>query len=120
MFLSVGLIKNSVNVKLILLFDSSLSVPIMKTLILHGVPYNVNDMNQVFLYTKHSTSSSNAASESPMTPAPQIGTYDPETQKLTLFPDWQTKSEEFLTVYRKMLQEVSTDALEKARILQTI
>jgi hypothetical protein len=92
----------------------------MKTLILHGVPYNVNDTNQVFLYTKQTTSSSSnvAASTTHLTPSPQVGTYEPETQKLTLFHDWQTKSEEFLTMYRKTLQNDSAIALEKARVLQ--
>ncbi len=89
----------------------------MKTLILHGVPYNVNDMNEIFLYTKLNTSgSSNAASS---VHSPQIGTYDPTTQKLTFFPDWEMRSAEFVTNYRKMLQQESAEALEKARILQT-
>ena len=91
----------------------------MKTLILHGVPYNVNDTNQIFLYTKQTTSSSNAAAIHPITPAPQIGTYEPTTQKLTFFPDWESRSVEFITNYRKMLEHESAEALEKARILQT-
>ncbi len=92
------------------LFGSLTFVSIMKTLILHGVPYNVNDTNEVFLYTKQTSSSLSA---------PHIGTYEPTTQTLTLFPDWQAKSSEFLAAYRKTLQTDSAEALEKARILQT-
>jgi hypothetical protein len=98
----------------------------MKTLILHGVPYNVNDTNQVFLYTKHvskitSTSFSNAsaaASTSRAEEAPQVGTYDPSTGSLHLFPDWKERAAAFLTIYRETLHTNTDEALEKARVLQ--
>ncbi len=93
----------------------------MKTLILHGVPYNVNDTNQVFLYTKHAVtkgSSSNAASPSLEEEAAQVGTYTPSTGTLHLFPDWESRAEKFLEVYRASLHATTEFALEKARILQ--
>jgi hypothetical protein len=103
----------------------------MKTLILNGVPYNVNDTNQVFLYTKSAitsskaSSSSNAASAAAASGAgagetivPQVGTYDPSTGSLVLFENWEERSVEFLTSYRTNLHANTEDALEKARILQ--
>ncbi len=105
----------------------------MKTLILHGVPYNVNDANQVFLYTKKSSlsplphskgaaaSSSSAAAEDPLGEEPQVqvGTYSPSTGTLSLFSDWEARSAAFLTSYRTTLLRNTEEALEKARILQT-
>ena len=105
----------------------------MKTLILHGVPYNVNDTNQVFLYTKHaitssksSSSSSNAAAsasaqaETAATASPQVGTYDSSTGSLHLFPDWEERAAAFLTTYRTTLRGNTEEALEKARVLQGV
>ncbi len=91
----------------------------MKTLILHGVPYNVNDTNQVFLYSKSNVSAS-APATSPTSVAPiQVGTYDPASGFVQLFPDWEAKSAAFLTHYRETLRQSTEEALEKARILQT-
>ena len=82
----------------------------MKTLTIQGVPYAVNDKNEVFLY-QHSSSTEKHV---------QIGTYDPKTMKVNIFDKWQEAVEERLTLYRASLKKKTEEAMEKARKVQGI
>ena len=78
----------------------------MKTLTLHGVPYNVNDKNEVFLYKGPSDLC--------------IGTWDPATQTLNLIDGWQEKATPFLAEHRKQVQDATLAAMKKAHELQGV
>lgn len=78
----------------------------MKTLTLHGVPYNVNDKHEVFLYKG---------------PADLcIGIWDPAEQSLKLHDGWKEKAQPFLQEYRQSVQQSSAQAMQKARELQGV
>ena len=76
----------------------------MKTITIYGVPYSVNEKNELFLYSS--------------SPPVHIGTYDSEKAKVNLFADWKTKSEEYVKQYRASLFDHCKVALEKAVALQ--
>lgn len=78
----------------------------MKTLTIHGVPYSINEKNEVFLY-KGSTDLS-------------IGSWDASKQKLTLDPKWQELAQPFLATYRNQVEESSVTAMKKAKELQGV
>lgn len=82
----------------------------MKTLTIQGVPYAVNDKNEVFMY-QHSSSTDKHV---------QIGTYDPKTLTVSLFEKWQDAVEERVTLYRASLKKKTEEAMEKARKVQGI
>jgi hypothetical protein len=76
----------------------------VKSVILHGVPYVINDKNELFFYGSQ--------------PLLQIGTWNQATDTVTLLSDWQTKAEPFLHTYKEQLRIHTNDTLEKARALQ--
>ena len=76
----------------------------MKTLTLNGVPYSVNEKQELFLYSS--------------SPPVRIGSYTSSSQKVSLDSDWKTKSQSFLTQYRTTLSQTTAAALEKAAALQ--
>lgn len=81
----------------------------MKVITIYGVPYHVNDKNEVFLYS---------SSQVPISPV-QIGYLD-DDKKLHIDPDWQTKSQEALSQYRSSLAQKTEEDLQKARVIQGI
>lgn len=78
----------------------------MKTVTIHGIPYQIDDKNNVYMYES--------------LPPISLGTWDPEKQKLTLVNDWKTKSKSFVEKYRSNLQQNTEELLEKAKQLQSI
>jgi hypothetical protein len=76
----------------------------IKTMTINGVPYHVNELGEVFVYSS-------------VPPIP-IGTYNKDTKVLSLAEDWQSKMEDWVAHYRKGLKEETTIALEKAKQLQ--
>jgi hypothetical protein len=76
----------------------------VKTVTLHGVPYVMNDKNELFFYGSQ--------------PLVKIGYWTPETQIVTLLDDWEKKAESFVTSYRNQLNTHTVNSLEKARELQ--
>lgn len=78
----------------------------MKTLTLHGVPYSVNDKNEVFLYKGPADVS--------------IGSWDAEKQKLTLKEGWKEMAQPFLESYRSKVKENSDQAMQRAKELQGV
>ena len=80
----------------------------MKTLTIQGVPYTVNDKNEVFLYQHSSCTEKHI----------HIGTYDSKNQTVTLFDDWEERSEERVKKYRNALKEKTEAAMAKAREIQ--
>ena len=82
----------------------------MKTLTIQGVPYAVNDKNEVFLY-QHSSSKDKHV---------HIGLYDSTSQTVTLFDNWEEHSEEHVKVYRNALKAKTETAMAKAREIQGI
>jgi hypothetical protein len=82
----------------------------MKTLTIQGVPYAVNDKNEVFLY-QHASSTEKHV---------QIGTYDSKNLVVNLFDTWQENAEERLQAYRNSLKEKTEAAMVKAREIQGI
>ena len=82
----------------------------MKTLTIQGVPYTVNDKNEVFLYQPASSKEKHV----------HIGTYDSTTQTVTLFDDWEERSEEHVKAYRESLKQKTEVAMVKARDIQGV
>jgi hypothetical protein len=82
----------------------------MKTLTIQGVPYTLNDKNEVFLY-QHSSSKDNHI---------HIGSYDSTSQTVKLFDDWEERSEEHVKAYRNALKAKTEAAMAKAREIQGI
>ncbi len=81
----------------------------MKVQTIHGVPYYVNEANQVFFYSKTT-----------QVPKEPIGVWDPARQHLQLVPDWETKVKEFVVSYRQQLKEHTMAEMEKAKALQRV
>jgi hypothetical protein len=81
----------------------------MKVQTIHGVPYHINESNQVFFYEKTLTGSK-----------PAIGTWDATQQRLTLFSEWQTIVHDTVKSYRAQLNEHTEKELQKARELQKV
>jgi hypothetical protein len=79
----------------------------MKVQTINGVPFYINETNQIFFYEKTPTGSK-----------PAIGTWDTVQQRLNLFPEWQTLMQEGVTSYRTQLKEHTEKELQKARELQ--
>jgi hypothetical protein len=89
----------------------AIGVAKMKTLTINGVPYSVNEKQELFLYSS--------------SPPIRIGSYEPlspgkdsSSQKISIDSDWKTKSQAFLTQYRTSLAQSTAAALEKAAALQ--
>jgi hypothetical protein len=80
----------------------------MKTVTLHGVPYQIDDKNNVYMYQPSSLNQTPIA----------LGTWDPEKEKLTLIPDWKQKAKSFVEKYRSDLHNYTEESLEKAKALQ--
>lgn len=81
----------------------------MKTLTIQGVPYAVNDKNEVFLYLpKGSTNHI------------QIGNYDTSKITVNLFSDWEVRAKPFVEEYRKVLKVKTEAAMEKAKDIQGV
>ncbi len=99
---------NPDKIKLILHLSSIKNKRQMKVQTIHGVPYYINEANQVFFYSK--------TTQGPKEP---IGTWDPTRQHLQLDPDWQTTVKDFLEMYRKQLKEHTMAEMEKAKALQS-
>jgi len=81
----------------------------MKVQTIHGVPYYINEANQVFFYSKTTQG-----------PKESIGSWDPTRQHLQLVPDWQAIVKEFVVSYRQQLKEHTMTEMEKARALQNV
>ena len=77
----------------------------MKTITIHGVPYTINDKHEVFLYKG---------------PEIAIGSWNIETQILTLHPNWQELAAPFLASYREQVGISAKDAIQKAKELQGV
>jgi hypothetical protein len=76
----------------------------VKTVTLHGVPYVINDKNELFFYGSK--------------PLVQIGNWAPDTQIVSLLDDWESKAEGFVKTYRTQLNTHTTLSLENASQLQ--
>lgn len=76
----------------------------MKTQIIDGVPYLINDKGEVFLYSS--------------VPPISLGNYLKETKTLSLREGWQEAAADWLVHYRKGLKDHTTTALQKAAELQ--
>ena len=81
----------------------------MKVQTINGVPYYINEANQIFFYSKVS-----------QTPKESIGIWDPARQHLQLYDNWQTIVKESVTSYREQLHEHTTLEMEKAKALQNV
>ena len=84
----------------------------MKLITIHGVPYNINDKQEVFLYEK-------AASSSTLS-TPSIGTWDASSQRLHLHTNWQTIIQPHITTYRTNLKTHTEQEIQKAKELQKV
>ncbi len=82
----------------------------MKTITIHGVPYQIDDKNNVYMYQTNSL-------QQKQTPV-ALGTWDPEKEKLILVNNWKTKAKGFVEKYRSDLHNYTEESLEKARALQ--
>lgn len=80
----------------------------MKVQTINGVPYYINEANNIFFYSKTQT------------PTVSIGIWDPARQFLQLHPDWETIVKENVTSYREQLHEHTTTEMEKAKALQNV
>jgi hypothetical protein len=78
----------------------------MKTVTIHGVPYQIDDKNNIYIYES--------------SPPIALGTWDSEKEKLTLIPNWKTKAKSFVEKYRSNLHQNTEESLEKAKALQSI
>jgi hypothetical protein len=78
---------------------------VLKTEIINGVPFDVDEKGNVYMYCKEKSQS-----------APSIGKVDKE-KNLTLNEDWQTTVEivKWLTDYRDGLKMQTADSIERAR-----
>jgi hypothetical protein len=76
----------------------------MKTITHHGIPYSMNEKNELFVYSS--------------SPPILIGSFNSDTQDVTLHTDWKEKSQSFLNAYRSNLKQMTESALEKAAALQ--
>jgi hypothetical protein len=85
----------------------------MKTLTLHGVPYNVNDKNEVFLYKGPASSMQDASNLC-------IGSWNPTTQTIALKEGWQQLAAPFLAEWRQQVRETTEAAMKKAHELQGV
>ena len=82
----------------------------MKVITIHGIPYQIDDKNNIYMYQDKPSSS----------PPVALGTWDPEKEKLDLVPNWKTVAKSFVEKYRSNLQQYTEESLEKARQLQSI
>ena len=80
----------------------------MKTITINGVPYQIDDKNNVYMYQPSSLNQ----------PPVALGTWDPEKEKLDLVNNWKTKAKGFVEKYRSNLNQYTEESLEKARALQ--
>jgi hypothetical protein len=78
---------------------------VLKTEIINGVPFDVDEKGNVYVYSKDKSNSS-----------PCIGKVDKE-KNLTLNDDWQTTLEivKWLTDYRDSLKVQTVESIERAR-----
>ena len=76
----------------------------MKNITINGVPYLINEKNEVFVYGS-------------VPPIP-IGSYNTDTKVLALAEDWQERMATWIEYYRNGLKEATEEALEKAKQLQ--
>jgi hypothetical protein len=76
----------------------------MKTQIINGVPYLINDKGEVFVYSS-------------VPPIPS-GSYASDTKILSLSEDWEQRMSDWVAYYRNGLKQETDDALEKAKQLQ--
>jgi hypothetical protein len=76
----------------------------MKTTIIDGVPYLLNEAGEVFVYSA--------------VPQIQIGNYAADTKILTLMDDWEKRMDEWVGHYRNGLKAHTQDELKKAVELQ--
>lgn len=76
----------------------------MKTLTINGVPYLVNDIGEVFVYSS-------------VPPIP-IGSYDKDKKILALAEDWEKRMEDWVGHYRNTLKEETKESLQRAAELQ--
>ena len=76
----------------------------MKTQIINGVPYLINDKGEVFVYSS-------------VPPIP-IGSYASDTKILSLSEDWEQRMSDWVANYSNGLKQETDDALEKAKQLQ--
>jgi hypothetical protein len=83
---------------------------VLKTEIINGVPFHVDEKGNVYVYCKDKSNSS-----------PCIGKVDKE-KNLTLNEDWQTTIEivKWITDYRQELAANTVESIERARKQQTI
>jgi hypothetical protein len=89
----------------------------MKVQTINGVPYHVNDKNEVFLYNNNvnKSSSSNATTTHISLP---IGIWDPVRNHLQMYDDWQTRIQSEVETYRTTLKDLTDSEMTKARELQ--
>jgi hypothetical protein len=69
----------------------------MQRKVLQGVPYWVDAQNKIYAYTQNDTTYL------------CLGTYSPETEKVTLLPNWKE-------LYTQKLMEYRTSAQARARL----
>jgi hypothetical protein len=81
----------------------------MKVQTINGVPYYINETNQVFFYSKTA-----------QTTTPAVGTWDPVRQYLQLHADWQTLTKDYVVRYREQLDTHTKAEMEKAKALQKV
>jgi hypothetical protein len=81
----------------------------MKVQTINGVPYYINEANQLFFYSKVS-----------QTPTNSIGTWDPVCLLLQLHDNWETIVKDYMTSYREQLNEHTKTEMEKAKALQNV
>jgi hypothetical protein len=82
----------------------------MKTLTIQGVPYSVNDKNEVFVYQSSGSTDKYI----------HIGMLNTTTNTVELFDTWQDIAEERLAKYRECLKEKTEAAMAKAREIQGV
>jgi hypothetical protein len=80
----------------------------MKVQTINGVPYFINESNQVFFYDKSKTTQTS------------IGHWDPARQHLELAANWQEIVRESVIKYREQLNEHTQAEMTKARELQKV
>ena len=76
----------------------------MKVQTINGVPYLINEANEVFVYSS--------------VPPIAVGTYSPDTKVISLHADWEVRMESWMKHYRENLKESTEEALKKAKALQ--
>ncbi len=87
----------------------------MKVITIHGVPYHINDKQELFLYEKASTSSTSSTVSTPA-----IGTWDASCQRIHLHTNWQTLIQPNIDIYRTNLKTHTNQEIQKAKELQKV